>query len=227
MMGSAEDHKIRVLVADDHELVRRGLSSVLELEDDLEIIGEAATGAEAVERCKELAPDVVLLDLRMPEMNGIEACQQMKALECPAAILILTTFDDEREIVEAIRAGASGYILKDVASDDLAKAIRAVAEGQSYLDPLVARKLMDGMQAEAQAAHHTHNLTSREIEILNMLGAGMSNRAIAEKLWLSERTVKSHVSNILKKLNTSTRAQAVLHAARHGIITLPDENEEM
>jgi DNA-binding NarL/FixJ family response regulator len=219
----AGNDRIRVLVADDHELVRRGLSSVLELEDDLEIVGEAATGAEAVERCIELSPDVILLDLRMPEVNGIEACQKLKASGCGSAVLVLTTFDDEREIVEAIRAGASGYILKDVASDDLAKAIRAVAQGQSYLDPLVARKLMDGMQAEAQGVQHTHNLTAREIEILNMLGQGMSNKAIAEKLWLSERTVKSHVSNILKKLRTQTRAQAVLHAARHGIISLPEE----
>ncbi|RJQ56291.1 MAG: DNA-binding response regulator [Actinobacteria bacterium] len=224
-MSISTNSRIKVLVADDHELVRRGLSSVLELEDDLEIVGEASTGAEAVDRCQELTPDVVLLDLRMPEVNGIEACQRMKAAGCAAAVLILTTFDDEREIVEAIRAGASGYILKDVASDDLAKAIRAVAQGQSYLDPLVARKLMDGMQAEAQQTHHSHNLTSREIEILNMLGQGMSNKAIAEKLWLSERTVKSHVSNILKKLRTNTRAQAVLHAARHGIIELPDDTE--
>ncbi|WP_411085787.1 response regulator [Streptomyces sp. 061-3] len=210
------DKIIRVLLVDDHQVVRRGLRTFLEIQDDIEVVGEAADGAEGVARSEELRPDVVLMDIKMPGTDGIEALRKLRELENPAKVLIVTSFTEQRTVVPALRAGASGYVYKDVDPDALAGAIRSVYAGHVLLQPEVAGALL----AQEDAAGGTgrgSTLTEREREVLGLIADGRSNREIARALVLSEKTVKTHVSNILMKLDLSDRTQAALWAVRHGV----------
>ena len=214
---------IRVAIADDHAVVRQGLRTFLELQDDVEVVGEAADGAEAVELVARTEPDVVLLDLVMPRLDGIEAIREIRA-RCPATrILVLTSFADDRTVLPAVRAGAAGYLLKDVQPPGLVSAIRTVHSGEALLAPAVATMLVeqlaaeDGANGEASEPAGPH-LTPRELEVLAELARGRANKAIAFELGVSERTVKTHVSNILGKLGFSDRTQAAVYAVEHGLV---------
>jgi len=220
--------KIRVLIADDHAVVRQGLRTFLELHSDatwlpIEVVDEVANGIEAVESARKLQPDIVLLDLVMPEMDGIEATSQIIQNNPQTQIIILTSFGEQDKVIPAIRAGAKGYLLKDIAPDDLVQAIRQTYSGQVQLHPEVARKLMTAI-AKGQTLSSSHSptqnvskLTEREMEVLHLVADGMNNREIANKLVISEKTVKTHVSNILSKLHLDDRTQAAVYALRHGL----------
>ncbi|WP_069172274.1 response regulator [Streptomyces griseus] len=209
------DKIIRVLLVDDHQVVRRGLRTFLEIQDDVEVVGEAADGAEGVARTEELRPDVVLMDIKMPGTDGIEALRRLRALENPAKVLIVTSFTEQRTVVPALRAGASGYVYKDVDPDALAGAIRSVHAGHVLLQPEVADALL-AQEDSGSGTGRGSTLTEREREVLGLIADGRSNREIARALVLSEKTVKTHVSNILMKLDLSDRTQAALWAVRHG-----------
>jgi DNA-binding NarL/FixJ family response regulator len=207
---------IRVLVVDDHQVVRRGLRTFLEVQDDIEVVGEAADGAEGVARAEELQPDVVLMDVKMPGTDGIEALRELRRLQHPARVLVVTSFTEQRTVVPALRAGAAGYVYKDVDPDALAGAIRSVHAGHVLLQPEVAGALLADDPAEGGAGRGSV-LTDREREVLGLIADGRSNREIARRLVLSEKTVKTHVSNILMKLDLADRTQAALWAVRHGM----------
>ncbi|GAA2448493.1 response regulator transcription factor [Streptomyces pulveraceus] len=209
------DKIIRVLLVDDHQVVRRGLRTFLEVQDDIEVVGEAADGAEGVARTEELRPDVVLMDIKMPGTDGIEALRRLRELENPAKVLIVTSFTEQRTVVPALRAGASGYVYKDVDPDALAGAIRSVHAGHVLLQPEVAGALL-AQEDPGSGTGRGSTLTEREREVLGLIADGRSNREIARALVLSEKTVKTHVSNILMKLDLSDRTQAALWAVRHG-----------
>ncbi|MFD4947997.1 response regulator [Streptomyces sp. NPDC058239] len=209
------DKIIRVLLVDDHQVVRRGLRTFLEVQDDIEVVGEASDGAEGVARTEELRPDVVLMDIKMPGTDGIEALRKLRELENPAKVLIVTSFTEQRTVVPALRAGASGYVYKDVDPDALAGAIRSVYAGHVLLQPEVAGALLAQDDAGGGTGRGS-TLTEREREVLGLIADGRSNREIARALVLSEKTVKTHVSNILMKLDLSDRTQAALWAVRHG-----------
>jgi len=225
--------KIRVLIADDHAVVRQGLRTFLELHSNatwlpIEVVDEVANGIEAVESARKLQPDIVLLDLVMPEMDGIEATSKIIHNSPQTQVIILTSFGEQDNVVPAIRAGAKGYLLKDIAPDDLVQAIRQTYSGQVQLHPEVAKKLITAI-AEEQALPSSHSpshsvgeLTEREVEVLQLVADGMNNREIAEKLVISEKTVKTHVSNILGKLHLDDRTQAAVYALRHGLVTDED-----
>ncbi|MEU9443372.1 response regulator transcription factor [Streptomyces sp. NPDC048304] len=207
---------IRVLLVDDHQVVRRGLRTFLEVQDDIEVVGEAADGAEGVDRAEELRPDVVLMDVKMPGMDGIEALRRLRELAHPARVLIVTSFTEQRTVVPALRAGAAGYVYKDVDPDALAGAIRSVHAGHILLQPEVAGALLSQEEANSGQSR-AGSLTDREREVLGLIADGRSNREIARALVLSEKTVKTHVSNILMKLDLADRTQAALWAVRHGV----------
>ncbi|MFF8711592.1 response regulator [Streptomyces sp. NPDC015184] len=209
------DKIIRVLLVDDHQVVRRGLRTFLEIQDDIEVVGEAADGAEGVARTEELRPDVVLMDIKMPGTDGIEALRTLRGLQNPARVLIVTSFTEQRTVVPALRAGASGYVYKDVDPDALAGAIRSVYAGHVLLQPEVAEALL-AQEEPGGGTGRGNTLTEREREVLGLIADGRSNREIARALVLSEKTVKTHVSNILMKLDLSDRTQAALWAVRHG-----------
>ncbi|WP_151775591.1 response regulator [Streptomyces abyssomicinicus] len=204
---------VKVLLVDDHQVVRRGLRTFLEVQDDIEVVGEAADGEEGVARAEELRPDVVLLDIRMPGSDGIEALRRLRALGNPARVLVVTSFTERRTVVPALRAGAAGYLYKDVDPDALAKAIRSVHAGQTVLQPEVAEALLS--QEEGAGEGRGATLTERERDVLGLIADGRSNREIARSLFLSEKTVKTHVSNILMKLDVADRTQAALWAVRN------------
>lgn len=210
------DKIIRVLLVDDHQVVRRGLRTFLEIQDDIEVVGEAADGAEGVARSEELHPDVVLMDIKMPGTDGIEALRKLRQLENPAKVLIVTSFTEQRTVVPALRAGASGYVYKDVDPDALVSAIRSVYAGHVLLQPEVAGALL-AQEDTGGGTGRGSTLTEREQEVLGLIADGRSNREIARALVLSEKTVKTHVSNILMKLDLSDRTQAALWAVRHGV----------
>ncbi|MFE6228639.1 MULTISPECIES: response regulator transcription factor [unclassified Streptomyces] len=212
------DKPIRVLLVDDHQVVRRGLRTFLEVQDDIEVVGEAADGAEGVARAEELRPDVVLMDVKMPGTDGIEALKRLRALANPAKVLVVTSFTEQRTVVPALRAGASGYVYKDVDPDALAGAIRSVHAGHVLLQPEVAGALLAQDEPQGGTGRGT-TLTEREREVLGLIADGRSNREIARALVLSEKTVKTHVSNILMKLDLADRTQAALWAVRHGLTT--------
>ncbi len=212
---------IRVLIADDQALVRSGFRLIVETRPDLEVVGEAETGAEAVTLARDLEPDVILMDIRMPELDGIEATRQIVAAGNAARILVLTTFDLDEYVYAAVRAGASGFLLKDVRPGDLVDAIRLVAAGNALLGPTVTRRLLERFAADEPATHDdgaVARLTDREREILRLLAAGLSNAEIAEQLVLSETTVKTHVSSVLRKLGVRDRVQAVIAAYDSGLV---------
>lgn len=221
--------KIRVLLVDDHAMVRQGLRTFLELQDatalPIEVAGEAANGLEAIELARRTQPDIVLLDLVMPEMDGIQAAP--KIIECSprSRVIILTSFGEEDRVLPAIRAGAQGYLLKDIPPNELVQAIREAYLGKVQLHPEVAKKLMsavaakEGPPAGRAATDSAGGLTEREREVLRLIANGLNNREIAEKLVISEKTVKTHVSNILSKLHLDDRTQAAIYALRHGSAT--------
>jgi DNA-binding NarL/FixJ family response regulator len=210
------ERQIRVLIADDHAVVRRGLRTFLELQDDIDVVGEAADGQECVAAALRLLPDVILLDLAMPGMDGVAALQELKAAGSPARVLVITSFTDPAVAVPAVRAGAAGVLYKDVEPRDLANAIRSVHAGHVLLQPDVAAALMAPDPAAASP------LTAREREVLAEIAQGRSNREIARALSLAEKTVKTHVSNVLMKLGVADRTQAALFAVRHGLAD-PDD----
>ena len=223
--GKASADPIRVLIADDHALFRRGLEMVLADEPDIELVGQASDGAEAVARAGEFLPDVVLMDIRMPKTSGIEAARAMKESAPSAKIVILTISDEEEDLFEAIRSGASGYLLKDIPLDEVADAVRAVYGGQSLINPSMAGKLLTEFATLAKRDDEERaqqvpapKLTDREMQVLKLVARGMNNRDIAKELFISENTVKNHVRNILEKLQIHSRMEAVMIAVREKLI---------
>jgi NarL family two-component system response regulator LiaR len=226
--GSVEPGEtIRVLIVDDHAVVRQGLRTFLELQDDkpapaIEVAGEAANGLEAVELARRLRPDVVLLDLVMPGLDGVQATARIVECSPDSRVLILTSFGEEDKVFPAIRAGAQGYLLKDIAPDELVRAVRAVYLGQVQLHPDVAKKLMSAVADKEEAAPSQPpapfaELTEREVEVLRLIAEGLNNREIADRLIISAKTVKTHVSSILSKLDLQDRTQAAIYALRHNL----------
>jgi DNA-binding NarL/FixJ family response regulator len=213
---------IRVLVADDHALIRSGLAGMLTTQPDIDIVGVAADGAEAVRAAADLAPDVVMMDIRMPRMDGIEATRRISARAQPPRVLVLTTFDLDEYVYEALHAGASGFLLKDAPPGQLAEAVRTVAAGESLLAPAVTRRLITRFlrvpPASAAAVRAADQLTERELEVLRLVARGMSNAELAARLHLSDATVKTHVSRLLTKLDLRDRVQAVVYAYEQGLV---------
>ena len=217
---------IRVMICDDHALFRRGLIMVLEAEDDIEVVAEAEDGEDAVEKAVEFVPDVVLMDVRMPGVDGIEATRRIAEKVPTAKILMLTVSDEEEDLYEAIKAGATGYLLKEVSIEEVAPAARAVVAGQSLISPSMASKLLGefsnlAKRAEERSSVPTPRLTDRELEVLRLVAQGKSNREIAGDLYISENTVKNHVRNILEKLHLHTRMEAVMYAVREKLLDIP------
>jgi NarL family two-component system response regulator LiaR len=208
---------IRVLIADDQPVVRQGLRTFLELHDDSEVVGEAEDGERALEAIAALAPDVVLMDLVMPRLDGVTAIERLRALASPARVIVLTSFLDEDKVLPAVRAGAAGYLLKDVEPAELVRAIRTVDGGEALLHPAVAARVLRELAADGDRARRHELLTPREREVLALLARGRANKAIAFELGVAEKTVKTHVGNILGKLGLSDRTQAALYAVREGI----------
>lgn len=212
------DRRIRVLIVDDHAVVRRGLRGFFELLDDIEIVGEAEDGERAVALATELAPDVVLMDLLMPVVDGIEATARIKALVPETEIVALTSFIEEERVTAALEAGASGYLLKDADADDVATAVRRAHEGEVHLDPQVARLLAQRLRTRKTAPEPSEPLTEREREVLALVAKGLANKEIAAQLDITERTARTHVSNILGKLDLASRTQAALWAIEHKLV---------
>jgi NarL family two-component system response regulator LiaR len=213
---------IRVLVADDHAIVRKGIRALLATEPDLEVVGEAKNGRVAVAEVERLCPDVILMDLVMPEMDGIEAIRRITDRDPEARILVLTSFAADDKLFPAIKAGASGYLLKDSDPKDLVGAIRQVYRGESSLHPAIARKLLQELSQPPERGPAPESLTERELEVLRLVARGGSNRQIAAQLVISEATVRTHVSNILGKLHLASRTQAALYALQTGLASLDD-----
>jgi two-component system, NarL family, response regulator LiaR len=207
---------IRVLIADDHAVVRQGLRTYLELQDDVEVVAEAADGEAAVAGAERLAPDVVLLDLAMPRLDGVAALQQLRERAPAARVLVLTSFGEDDRLFAALRGGAVGFLLKDTEPAELARAIRAAHAGQSPLSPAVAARVIDQL-AQAGRPRAIDQLTPREREVLRLLADGLSNKRIALELGVAEKTVKTHVGHVLAKLELSDRTQAALYAVREGM----------
>ena len=210
---------MKVIICDDQAIVRDGLEMLLKLEPDIEVVGMADDGATAVELADKKKPDLVLMDLKMPVMNGVEAIRQIKARHPEIKILVLTTYDDDEWVFDAIRAGASGYLLKDTSRDEVIKAIRGTVTGKTYVDPSVAGKVL--RQASSRQTQPTtlitSKLTDREVEVLRLIAKGFNNTDIAARLFLSEGTVRNHVSAILAKLGVTDRTQAAVIAIQHGL----------
>jgi len=216
---------IRVLIVDDHALFRRGLEMVLAQESDLELVGEAGDGTEAVHKAADLLPDVVLLDVRMPTSGGIEACSAIKEVAPSAKIVMLTTSDDEADLYDAIKAGANGYLLKEISIDEVATGIRAVHEGHSLISPSMASKLLTEFASMVRKSDERQQvpvprLTERELQVLKLVARGLNNREIARQLYISENTVKNHVRNILEKLQLHSRMEAVFYAVREKLFEI-------
>jgi DNA-binding NarL/FixJ family response regulator len=216
---------IRVAVVDDQELFRRGLIMLVGAEDDIEVVGEASDGEEAAALAEEKAPDVILMDVRMPKLSGTEACVTIKQVAPSAKIIMLTMSDEEVDLYDAIKNGASGYLLKDASIDEVSQAIRLVADGQSLISPSMAAKLLEEFKTISRTGGKPEEiapkLTDRELEVLNLVARGLNNREIARDLYISENTVKNHVRNILEKLQLHSRMEAVMYAVREKLLDLP------
>ena len=212
--------KIRILIADDHAIVREGLRALIATEPDLELVGEATDGIQAVSKAQALRPDVILLDLMMPRMDGVEAINEIKKSWQDARVIVLTSFSDDEKVFSAIRSGALGYLLKDSSPSDLLQAISTVANGEGFLSPAIASKVMREINQPPKLPPTQDPLTEREVEILQLVAQGLTNDGIAEKLVVSERTVRTHVSNILAKLQLANRTQAALYALKEGLASL-------
>lgn len=219
--------KIRIVVADDHAVFREGMRKILDDSGDMEVVGEAANGREAVDLVAELAPDVAVMDIVMPELNGIEATKKIKEVNPSTAVLILTAYDDERYILGLLEAGAAGYLLKNARGQQLTNAIRAVRAGESVLVPEVARKLLSRASRPLSQAERggADELTTREMEVLKLAARGMSNKDIAKKLFLSVRTVKAHLYSIFGKLQVGSRTEAVLTGLKRGFVSIDDTSD--
>ena len=211
---------IRILIVDDHAIVREGQRALIETEPGLELVGEAADGLEAVQLARSLQPDVIMIDLIMPRMGGIEAIEQIKSQNSAVNILVLTSFAEDEKVYSAIKAGALGYRLKDASPQELLTAIREVYQGEPSMDPAIAHKLMRELQRSSDLPPTEEPLTEREVEVLKLVAQGKPNQEIAETLVISERTVRTHVSNILSKLHLANRTQAALYALREGLADL-------
>jgi DNA-binding NarL/FixJ family response regulator len=209
---------IRVLIVDDHVVVREGLRTFLELQDGIEVVGEASDGTEALERAEQLEPDVVLMDLVMPGLDGVGAMRQLRERSPQTRVIVLTTFLDDNRLLPAIRAGAAGYLLKNVEPTELAQAVRAASAGQAMLNPTVAARLVEAIAENRAPGSQPERLTRREQEVLEQIAHGRSNKRIALELGISEKTVKAHVGHLLAKLGVADRTQAALLAVREGLV---------
>ncbi len=217
MAEAANEDKITVVIVDDHTIVRQGLRTYLELQPDVLVVGEAANGNEAMAVVRDNLPDIVLMDLVMPVMDGVDATRAITAMSPSTRVIVLTSFSEDEKVFASIKAGAQGYLMKDVLPSDLVAAIRTVNRGEAQLDPEIARKVMQEF-ANPQPVAPKHDLTDRELEVLRLIAQGKSNKDISEDLVLSEKTVKTHVSNILQKLHLSDRTQAAVFALRQKIV---------
>jgi DNA-binding NarL/FixJ family response regulator len=224
-VAAIDREPIRVAVIDDQELFRRGLVMLVGAEDDIEVVGEASDGEEAAALAEEKAPDVILMDVRMPKLSGTEACVTIKQVAPSAKIIMLTMSDEEVDLYDAIKNGASGYLLKDASIDEVSQAIRLVADGQSLISPSMAAKLLEEFKTISRTGGKPEEiaprLTDRELEVLNLVARGLNNREIARDLYISENTVKNHVRNILEKLQLHSRMEAVMYAVREKLLDLP------
>lgn len=217
--------KIKIMVAEDHVLVREGTKEMLDREDDMAVVAEAGDGEEAVRLVNEQDIDIVLMDIAMPKLNGIEATRQIKAISPDTAILVLTAYDDDAYVFALLEAGAAGYLLKDVSTADLVEAIRAVQAGESMLHPAIARKVVNRFSRRVEEGSEEapfEELTERETEVLQLAGKGITNREIADSLSISRRTVQAHLSHIFSKLGVGSRTEAVVYALRKGLLTFED-----
>lgn len=216
------DEKIKVLIVDDHQIVRQGLRTFLELQEDILVVGEAGDGVAAVEMVRQFNPDIVLMDLVMPHLDGIEATRQVKSLAAGVKVIALTSFTEDEKVFPAIQAGASSYLLKDVSPDDLVEAIRAAHRGEARLHPDIMRKLMEqvAIQSTPQREMQGESLTERELDVVRLVAQGRNNHEIAQDLVISEKTVKTHISNILGKLHLEDRTQLAIYAIKKGLVDL-------
>lgn len=213
---------IRILIVDDHEVVRIGLRSLLERIGQFEVVGEAASAQEAIELARSRKPDVVVMDIRMPDGSGIEACRAIRSENEAIKVIMLTSYTDDEAIFASVMAGASGYVLKQIGSHELVEAIRTVAAGGSLLDPSITGKVLERMRGMTREQQQHEKLTDQELRILRLIADGRTNKEIAEALYLSEKTVRNYVSSILSKLNLSNRAEAAAYAVRRHLLDEPD-----
>lgn len=213
-------NKISILIADDHSLIRQGLKQILELEKDITVVAQASNGSEAVQLARTYRPDVILMDINMPGTNGLQAIKEIKQEKLESRVIVLTIHEDREYLFKTLQMGAEGYVLKDAEPSVLIEAIRNVYSGQSYIQPNMTMELVkefNRVTLHEKEKHDENNLTTREIEVLELIAEGMINKEIAKKLYISEKTVKNHVSNIFRKLNVSDRTQAAIYAFKHNI----------
>ncbi len=212
--------KVRILLADDHSMVRQGIKQILELENDFVVVAQASNGEEAVKAARESKPDIILMDINMPEMNGLQAIKELKKNKSDVKILVLTIHEDREYLFKTLQMGAEGYVLKDAEPAVLIEAIRNICSGQTYIQPNMTKELVkefNRVTLHEKNKQDETNLTAREVEVLELIAEGMINKEIARQLYISEKTVKNHVSNIFKKLNVSDRTQAAIYAFKHNI----------